>query len=92
MCDQVCGKGPDLCENDELVKQELYLNDCEDGKTQKTLRKIELAIDIIYMIEILLNFVKKTRAHKELKSISYNYITGYFIFDVVATVPGFFYE
>ncbi len=70
----------------------MYLTQCEDGKTQKTLRKIELAIDIIYMIEILLNFVKKTRAHKELKSISYNYITGYFIFDFLGTIPGFFYE
>ena len=44
------------------------------------------------MIEILLNFVKKTRAHKDLKSISYNYVTGYFLFDVVATVPGLFYQ
>jgi hypothetical protein len=44
------------------------------------------------MIEILLNFVKKTRAHKDLKSISYNYVTGFFLFDVVATVPGLFYQ
>ena len=44
------------------------------------------------MIEIVLNFVKKTRAHKDLKSISTNYVTGYFIFDVVATVPGLFYH
>jgi len=64
---------------------------CKDIKSQKTLQKIELAIDVIYMIEIVLNFVKKTRAHKDLKSISYNYVTGYFIFDLVATVPGLFY-
>lgn len=40
------------------------------------------------MIEICLNFVKKTRAHKDVESIGYNYLTGYFIFDVVATLPG----
>jgi len=28
-----------------------------------------MAIDIVMFIEILLNFVKKTRAHKELKTI-----------------------
>jgi hypothetical protein len=57
---------------------------------QKTLVKIEMAIDIIFFIEILLNFVKKTRAHKELTSIGYNYLTGYFIFDVVSTLPELF--
>lgn len=49
-----------------------------------------MAIDIIYFIEIVLNFVKKTRAHKELKTIGYNYIMGYFIFDVIATIPELF--
>ena len=56
------------------------------------MQRIELAIDIIYIFEIILNFVKKTRAHKELKNIAYNYVTGYFLFDVVATVPGLFYQ
>jgi len=65
---------------------------CQDTKNQETLQNIELAIDIIYTVEIFLNFVKKTRAHKDLKSISYNYVTGYFVFDVVATVPGIFYN
>lgn len=44
------------------------------------------------MIEILLNFVKKTRAHKDLYHICQNYLTGYFIFDVVATVPELFMD
>lgn len=39
----------------------------------------------------MLNFVKKTRAHKDLKSIASNYVTGFFLFDIVATVPGLFY-
>ena len=38
----------------------------------------------------MLNFVKKTRAHKELPQIAYNYLSFYFIFDVIATVPGLF--
>jgi hypothetical protein len=41
-------------------------------------------------MEIMLNFVKKTRAHKELFSIAYNYVTFYFIFDAIATIPGIF--
>lgn len=56
----------------------------------RTLKQLELAIDIIYFIEIILNFVKKTRAHKELPQIAYNYITFYFIFDVIATIPVLF--
>ena len=39
------------------------------------------------MIEIILNFVKKTTAHKDLSTIGYNYVTGFFAFDVVATIP-----
>jgi hypothetical protein len=34
--------------------------------------------------------VKRTRAHKELSQIGYNYLTGFFIFDVVATLPELF--
>jgi hypothetical protein len=52
--------------------------------------EIELAIDIIYFIEICLNFVKRTRAHKELSTIGYNYLTGFFIFDVISTLPELF--
>ena len=31
--------------------------------------------------------LKKTRAHKEIESIAWNYITGYFIFDAAGTIP-----
>ena len=54
---------------------------------QLNLNKIEMAIDIIYFVEILLNFVKKTMAYKDFRKIAKNYITGYFIIDVVATIP-----
>ena len=54
---------------------------------QQTLRNIERFIDIIFMIEIVFNFVKRTRAHKDLKSIAINYLTTYFVFDIVATIP-----
>ena len=49
--------------------------------------QIETAIDIIYLFEIILNFVKKTRAHKDLQTIAWAYITGTFFFDVIGTVP-----
>ena len=45
-------------------------DDCKfETESQKNLQKIEMAIDIVMFVEILLNFVKKTRAHKELKTI-----------------------
>ena len=46
-----------------------------------------MIIDIIYLMEIILNMLKKTRAHKEIESIATNYITGYFFFDVAGTMP-----
>lgn len=58
-----------------------------DKPSQKKLKTLEQAFDIIYIIEIFLNFIKRTRAHKDLSSISDNYIKTYFVFDVVATVP-----
>ena len=42
---------------------------------------------MIYLFEILLNFVKKTRAHKDIQTIAYNYMTGTFFFDVIGTIP-----
>ena len=62
---------------------------CAWSKTKIGLlhRTLEQAFDIIYFFEILLNFIKRTRAHKDLSAISDNYIKTYFVFDVVATVP-----
>lgn len=51
------------------------------------LQKIELVIDVIYFIEICFNFLKKTPTHKDLKTISKNYLLGYFTFDAVSTIP-----
>lgn len=48
---------------------------------------IEFVIDVVYILEIGLNFLKKTRAHKELNTISKNYLLGYFIFDALSTIP-----
>jgi len=60
--------------------------DCQPT-TDPTLSRIELVIDIIYLVEIILNMLKKTRAHKEIESIAQNYIMGYFWFDVAGTIP-----
>lgn len=54
---------------------------------QKTLKNIELAIDIIYCIEICLCFVKKTIARDYIKKIVSNYMRFYFWFDVIGTIP-----
>jgi len=52
-----CPDSKKTCPQDEKVKQ-------------PTLYKIELIIDIIYLIEIILNMLKKTRAHKEIETIA----------------------
>ena len=59
-------------------------------KNNATLYEIDLIFDIIFFIEIILNFVKRSRAHRELKQIANNYLLGYFIFDVVGTMPCLF--
>ena len=48
-----------------------------------------MVFDIIYLIDIIFNFVKRTRGHKTLPDISWNYITNYFIFDFVSIIPLF---
>ena len=63
---------------------------CEEDSSNWTIRKIEFSIDVIWFIEIVFNFLKKTRAHRDLKSIATNYITGYFIFDLISVIPGLF--
>lgn len=55
--------------------------------SQQKLKTLEQTFDIIYIIEIILNFIKRTLAHKDLDSIAENYVRSYFIFDVIATVP-----
>jgi hypothetical protein len=54
---------------------------------QWTLQTIERIIDIIYLFEIILNFVKRTRALKKIQTISVNYLTSYFLFDMIGTIP-----
>lgn len=54
---------------------------------QKNLKNIELAIDIIYSIEILFCFVKRTLSRRDIQTISINYLRSYFVFDVIATLP-----
>ena len=61
------------------------------GSSQELLMNIELAIDIIYCIEILFCFVKRTMAHKDIKSIAINYLSFYFWFDAIGTLPCLFF-
>jgi hypothetical protein len=58
---------------------------------QVALMNIERVIDIIYTIEILFCFVKRTMAHKDIKSISMNYLSFYFWFDAIGTIPNLFF-
>jgi len=76
-----------------LVFSEIYEPEVEEGESAHvtTWKYIEYFVDSIFFLEILLCFVKRTNSHKDLKSITYNYLTGTFIFDVVATVPELFF-
>ena len=80
-----------------LVFPGVYQTKDEDGKwyteadndTQKNLRNIETFIDVFMLIDIVANFFKWTRATKTLAAIAEAYIkSGYFFFDVIATLPG----
>lgn len=76
---------PDVYQDEDPVTGEFSTN--PNNPRQSGLKTIEYAIDIIYLFEILLNFVKRTRALKKIQTISVNYLTSYFIFDVIGTIP-----
>jgi len=52
------------------------------------MKTIELFIDVVYLIEIVLNFFKYSIAQHNLYLIATNYVQFYFVFDVLATIPG----
>ena len=77
-----------------MVFQDVYMNyDSEtdsyqaESSRQKSLVKMEYFIDIVYFIEIIFNFVKKTRAHTDVQTIAVSYMSGFFVFDVIGTIP-----
>ena len=43
--------------------------------------------DISWCLEIILSFIVASPTHRTFKDISANYIKGFFIFDVLATIP-----
>ena len=48
---------------------------------------IEMVIDVFLLVDIIMNFLKKDRAHRELSDIAIDYAKGTFIFDAIATCP-----
>ena len=73
--------------NYELIENE---KDCpKPNPGQKNLKTIEIILDVIYLLEIILNFFKKTRAHTTTTQIAKSYLKFYFIFDLVSIVPLF---
>jgi len=75
----------DVYQDQDPVTKKFSTN--PNNPRQNSLMSIEYAIDIIYLLEIFLNFVKRTRALKKIQTISVNYLTSYFIFDVIGTIP-----
>ena len=50
----------------------------------------EFVCDMIMLVDVFFNFLKADRVRKDLYSIGEDYVTGYFIFDILACVPAFF--
>ena len=69
-----------------LVFRQVYQDDAT-GYENIYMKNTERVIDIFFVIEIAMNFVKRTRANKDIQAIAFNYMTSLFIFDVVGTVP-----
>ena len=48
---------------------------------------VEAIMDIVFFINILLNFFKADRAHRDFRSIARDYLGPYFLFDCLSTIP-----
>jgi len=60
----------------------------------KHTQNIELAIDLLFVLNILINFctslVVDDRVDRDLKHIALAYVKDNFFFDLFSTIPGFF--
>lgn len=79
--------------NEERV--EFWTEKCslQDTEYSNSLRQIIYAVDIIFFIDILLNFFTKSKNMNDenaMEKIAKNYILGYFLFDVAAVIPNLF--
>lgn len=78
-------------------KQSFWSDSCPEDKTRynSTIVKIIYTQDIIFLIDILLNFLTKARNmgdENALEKIAKSYMLGLFVFDVAAVVPLFIGE
>lgn len=80
-----------------LVFPQVYQNYNEDDQTWETvtsqqglLKMLEILVDICFIINITLNFIKRTRQNKNFKNIWISYLTSSFVFDIIGTLPCFF--
>jgi len=87
---EYCSGGKENFNDEQANWREACIKANFEIKNDETLQKIEMAFDIIYLIEIILNFFKRSRTEPTLQQIAQNYLLGYFVFDLVATVPCLF--
>ena len=69
------------------IKDEI--DNIEPNKGQRNLKTIEFILDAIYLVEIILNFFKRNRAHTTMTLIAKSYLRFYFYFDVISIIPLF---
>ena len=66
----------------------LILTDLDFGDDlMKKFLLLEWISDVSWSLEICINFIKASKKHRDFKSVSLNYITGFFFLDIVATIP-----
>ena len=64
----------------------------QDNAYQVTLRDLEYIFDVFFIIDVLINFLRRTQINKELMQIARAYLFGTLIFDVGSIIPLFFGE
>ena len=85
LCQKLCEQGQSKS-NDGCVHQ-IDL-ECKDNNQQNGVQSIDFIADVVLAIDILLSFFKMDRINNTLSSIAFNYVTSYFVFDLISTIPG----
>jgi hypothetical protein len=77
------------CPGSYDIPNQQVVQTCDDDQKlhNSSLRTIEFFVDIIWLFEILFNFVKITKISIDVETVSKKYVfNGSFIFDFVATI------
>ena len=72
-----------------LILTPLILTFPDDLK--EDLKILEWIVDISWSVEIIMNFIVADASNRTFKAVAKSYLLGFFIFDIIATVPPMIY-